>query len=169
MDIDYGCYPGYKLVGNRTRTCLPNSVWSGREPTCKRITCPCPSSLVNGYTSGCSGNGTEVRYYCNSGYRVVGEYLALCNGDGQWSHRTPICVKESSQPSEFSETRLLQNRIVLGIGMGLGIPAIMVAVAFLSVILLAFVYSCRKGKHHHLQEAPTTERRTLSSPSESVL
>ena len=30
----YSCDPGYNLVGNSTRMCQADGVWSGNEPTC---------------------------------------------------------------------------------------------------------------------------------------
>jgi len=33
----YSCYTGYELKGNSTRTCQATGVWSGSEPTCKRM------------------------------------------------------------------------------------------------------------------------------------
>lgn len=31
----YICDPGYELVGEETRVCLPNGSWSGEEPACE--------------------------------------------------------------------------------------------------------------------------------------
>ena len=33
----YSCNTGYNLVGNITRTCQPNGVWSKKSPTCQRM------------------------------------------------------------------------------------------------------------------------------------
>ena len=30
----YTCIPGYKLIGETTRTCQSDKIWSGQEPTC---------------------------------------------------------------------------------------------------------------------------------------
>jgi len=33
----YSCDLGYNLVGDSTRTCQANGMWSGNEPICKRM------------------------------------------------------------------------------------------------------------------------------------
>ena len=33
----YSCDLGYNLVGDSTRTCQANGVWSGNEPACERM------------------------------------------------------------------------------------------------------------------------------------
>ena len=33
----YSCNTGYNLMGNSTRTCQANGVWSGSEPTCRYV------------------------------------------------------------------------------------------------------------------------------------
>lgn len=33
--LEYFCKPGYRLVGNRFRTCMENQTWSGRTPSCQ--------------------------------------------------------------------------------------------------------------------------------------
>ena len=33
----YNCNTGYNLVGDSTRTCQADGMWSGSEPTCQRM------------------------------------------------------------------------------------------------------------------------------------
>ena len=33
----YNCSEGFNLEGNGTRTCQPDGMWSGNEPTCEGI------------------------------------------------------------------------------------------------------------------------------------
>ena len=37
VTVTYTCVPGFELVGNPVRTCLPGSnTWTGDEPHCQR-------------------------------------------------------------------------------------------------------------------------------------
>ena len=56
------------------------------------ITCPTASSPANGEVTA-TGNtyGSSARYTCNSGYRLVGEAIAVCQLNGRWSSSAPTC------------------------------------------------------------------------------
>ena len=36
-EATYNCSEGFNLEGNVTRTCQPDGMWSGNEPTCEGI------------------------------------------------------------------------------------------------------------------------------------
>ena len=33
-NVSYSCLVGYRFVGNRSRSCLENGIWTGSEPHC---------------------------------------------------------------------------------------------------------------------------------------
>ena len=89
----YTCNSGYTLVGLETRTCQNNGEWSGSAPTCTRVTCPNLSNPTNGQVTFSSGVsvGSTATYTCTSGYVIIGVSTRVCQGDGSWSGRAPIC------------------------------------------------------------------------------
>ena len=60
-------------------------------------TCPCPPSPSNGYTTSCSSTdpvGSNVYYYCNSGYLLTsGDSPRRCLLGGNWTGSEPVCEK----------------------------------------------------------------------------
>ena len=89
----YTCNSGYELVGQSTRTCQNNGEWSGDAPTCTQIVCPNLSNPPNGRVSLSTGVfiGSRATYTCDSGYSLVGVSTRVCQNDGTWSGRAPIC------------------------------------------------------------------------------
>ena len=62
--------------------------------------CPCPPSPVNGYIASCVGSalvGAYIHYYCDSGYRRVGDFIRLCQAGATWTGSTPTCVKSKQR------------------------------------------------------------------------
>ena len=89
----YICNSGYNLVGQSTRTCQNNGQWSGSAPTCTQIVCRDLSNPANGRVSLSIGVliGSRATYTCNSGYSLVGDSTRVCQDDGSWTGRVPIC------------------------------------------------------------------------------
>ena len=90
--IRYACSDGYVLVGSSTMSCSQEGEWIGTIPTCKKVTCRTPDSIVNGHVD---VEGTEyghtVVYRCDPGYKLDGALLRFCSADGSWSGRQPEC------------------------------------------------------------------------------
>ncbi len=104
---------GYALVGDITRTCGSDGLWSGIEPTCDSafsslvhcvhccllivfpavVTCPALADPTNG-TVGVPNNtyGSNATYTCNTGYN--GDTTRTCGDDGLWSGSDPTCDRE---------------------------------------------------------------------------
>ena len=38
--------------------------------------------------------GAQARYYCNSGYTLVGSQSRTCHSDGNWQPQIPICRRK---------------------------------------------------------------------------
>ncbi|GFQ98557.1 CUB and sushi domain-containing protein 3 [Trichonephila clavata] len=91
------CQPGYTLTGTGTLICQTNGQWSGSIPTCSVRSCPALQPPASGGNSGsCSPGvvGQSCAFYCNSGFRLVGQANLVCGSNGQWSGNPPQCAAE---------------------------------------------------------------------------
>ncbi|GFU85370.1 e-selectin [Trichonephila clavipes] len=89
------CQPGYTLTGTGTLICQTNGQWSGSIPTCSVRSCPALQPPASGGHSGsCSPGvvGQSCAFYCNSGFRLVGQANLVCGSNGQWSGNPPQCA-----------------------------------------------------------------------------
>lgn len=93
----YFCNGGYTLIGDDTRTCTEDGVWSGVEPICERdvVDCGPPPTVANGVAiAPVTTVGETAVYRCNSGYQELGGHRAVCLPDGTWLGDPPICALE---------------------------------------------------------------------------
>lgn len=95
--VTYHCYFGHKLIGSSVSYCLRFHRWNSSVPTCQLISCGLPSPIVNGYSIGNEYSyGSEVQFICYPGYMIKKKSsmvppVIVCNEDGEWSGKTPIC------------------------------------------------------------------------------
>nr|XP_042895666.1 sushi, von Willebrand factor type A, EGF and pentraxin domain-containing protein 1 isoform X2 [Parasteatoda tepidariorum] len=86
------CYEGYDLIGDGSRSCLPDGTWSGADPLCKPVECKSPPDLQNGHTIVKSILlGGKVEYSCGTGYKLRGARKRTCKANRSWSDREPHC------------------------------------------------------------------------------
>uniref|UniRef100_A0A4W3I336 Sushi, von Willebrand factor type A, EGF and pentraxin domain containing 1 n=1 Tax=Callorhinchus milii TaxID=7868 RepID=A0A4W3I336_CALMI len=93
--VAYTCNTGFYVKDNKKRTCKANGDWSGLLPSCLPVTCGIPPAIRNGNVQ--IKNGTifesEIRYYCNHSFRLVGISVRVCQANRQWSIESPpFCV-----------------------------------------------------------------------------
>ncbi|XP_043572153.1 sushi, von Willebrand factor type A, EGF and pentraxin domain-containing protein 1 isoform X1 [Chiloscyllium plagiosum] len=93
--VAYTCNTGFYVKGNKKRMCQASGEWSGQLPSCQRVSCGDPPHIANGNVE--IKNGTlfqsEVRYYCDHGYRLVGNPIRTCQGNRHWySESSPSCA-----------------------------------------------------------------------------
>ena len=50
--------------------------------------------------------GSTVRFYCNSGYKLIGEAVRKCQKNGLWSGQQPIC--DNGSRSTFIQIMLIK-------------------------------------------------------------
>ncbi|XP_059788906.1 complement receptor type 1 [Balaenoptera ricei] len=93
--VKYKCRLGY--YGRVfSITCLQNSVWSSPENNCRRKSCGSLPELINGKMDINKDTqfGSTVNYFCNEGYRLIGQSSAACIISGNsviWDNDPPIC------------------------------------------------------------------------------
>ncbi|XP_065183373.1 sushi, von Willebrand factor type A, EGF and pentraxin domain-containing protein 1-like isoform X1 [Sycon ciliatum] len=91
------CDPGYGNQGSAIRYCLENHQWSGKPGQCVRDhpkTCGDPGYPENGQLA--HGRdfgrvGSQVSYYCRTGFSLRGRRVLTCQRDGRWDHPRPNC------------------------------------------------------------------------------
>ncbi|XP_055950757.1 P-selectin-like isoform X2 [Argiope bruennichi] len=91
------CQAGYTLTGTSTLVCQTNGQWSGNIPTCSIRSCPGLQPPNSGGNSGSCNPGVvgqSCNFYCNTGYRLVGQSNLVCGSNGQWSGSPPQCANE---------------------------------------------------------------------------
>uniref|UniRef100_A0A8D1E2W9 Sushi domain-containing protein n=1 Tax=Sus scrofa TaxID=9823 RepID=A0A8D1E2W9_PIG len=93
--LKYKCRPGY-YSRIFSITCQKNSFWSIPEGNCKRKTCGTLAELVNGKMEIDKDMqfGSTVHYFCNVGYRLIGQSSATCVISGNsviWDNDPPTC------------------------------------------------------------------------------
>ncbi|XP_028394556.1 sushi, von Willebrand factor type A, EGF and pentraxin domain-containing protein 1-like [Dendronephthya gigantea] len=92
--VQYTCDDCFKISGVDYRRCLADGTWSDELPSCRRVTCPPPSSLPHGKRRLSSRPiycGSYVDYECAIGYNLKGSSKRTCLSDGNWSDRAPLC------------------------------------------------------------------------------
>uniref|UniRef100_A0AAR2IVV0 CUB and Sushi multiple domains 3a n=1 Tax=Pygocentrus nattereri TaxID=42514 RepID=A0AAR2IVV0_PYGNA len=91
--VRFTCATGHTLYGSAERICFPNGTWSGRQPTCKPVTCPPPPSVAHGEVEGSVFQwGSSVGYRCLTGYELSFPAVLTCVANGSWSGEVPLCM-----------------------------------------------------------------------------
>nr|KAG5709237.1 hypothetical protein BaRGS_017989 [Batillaria attramentaria] len=87
----YKCKRGYKVTGDKYRTCRDNGTWSGQEAVCKAKTCHLLEPPANGYVlpkvcrTGPVPFRKRCKFRCRKGYRLRGKSGAKCLANQRWS------------------------------------------------------------------------------------
>ncbi|KRZ13935.1 Locomotion-related protein Hikaru genki [Trichinella zimbabwensis] len=90
--ISYRCIDGFRLHGSPVQHCLIDGTWSNAKPTCKPVQCPKPKAPFNGHVQGISLDfQSKIAYFCDEGYRLVGQKQRICQSDRTWSGSDPYC------------------------------------------------------------------------------
>ncbi|TNM90535.1 hypothetical protein fugu_002824, partial [Takifugu bimaculatus] len=91
--VSYSCFHGYQLSTPAVLTCEGNGTWTGEVPRCLPVLCGDPGSPGGGYREGnIFSYRSEVRFYCQMPYLLVGSTSRVCQADGRWSGQRPACI-----------------------------------------------------------------------------
>ncbi|XP_072887007.1 C4b-binding protein alpha chain-like isoform X3 [Hemitrygon akajei] len=89
--VSYVCNPGYTFPPYSRKSIICNEgVWEPLQATCTPKSCGSPGEIMNGYYQGDNTFGSNVTFYCNEGYKLVGRNSRLCQTDG-WGGQVPTC------------------------------------------------------------------------------
>lgn len=99
--IEYQCFSGFLLKGEKNRTCLADGHWSGTMPECLQITCKPPHAIPNGEIKGTEYTvGSNIIYKCIQGHKLEGASKLTCQKDGTWDAKAPRCAPIDCGPPE---------------------------------------------------------------------
>ncbi|CAJ0944553.1 unnamed protein product, partial [Mesorhabditis belari] len=91
--IEYDCSAGYELIGEKSRTCGRDGVWSGEAAICEPYDCGMPTNISHGdvSTNKTTVNGT-AKYIClTEEFRLIGHDTVFCTERGVWEPAAPVC------------------------------------------------------------------------------
>eukprot|EP00795_Rhopilema_esculentum_P010946 gene10946-19781_t len=95
--ISYYCDECFYLDGPKDRKCLSNETWSEELPVCRPIDCGhvvkdwvFENGDVHGQDSYC---GSYILFNCKEGFELQGDHKIVCQTDGKWSGKVPVCVE----------------------------------------------------------------------------
>ncbi|XP_069622657.1 sushi, von Willebrand factor type A, EGF and pentraxin domain-containing protein 1 [Ranitomeya imitator] len=99
--IEYQCFEGFLLSGDKSRTCLGDGHWSGIMPECLQMICKTPLPVVNGEIEGSEYTvGSHIIYKCSQGHKLEGPSKLTCQKDGTWDGKAPLCALIDCGPPE---------------------------------------------------------------------
>nr|XP_057944796.1 CUB and sushi domain-containing protein 1-like isoform X2 [Doryrhamphus excisus] len=91
--VSYTCFHGYQLSLPTVLTCEGNGTWTGDVPQCLPALCGDPGFPGGGFREGSIFTyRSEVRFYCQTPYLLVGSASRECQADGMWSGQQPACI-----------------------------------------------------------------------------
>lgn len=90
----FQCDRGYTLLGDATRTCLTDGIWSGSNPICNIVFCPGNFEIQHGNISGTANHfNASLRFACVPGYQLIGDEIITCLANATWSGSNPRCER----------------------------------------------------------------------------
>lgn len=95
FSVRYKCNVGYILIGDKTRICSKDKVWSGSAPSCEIVQCDKPSKVIsNGRMIGDDFYyQSTVSYLCDPGYYIDdARNNRTCQASGVWDNPIPVCI-----------------------------------------------------------------------------
>ncbi|XP_032826473.2 sushi, von Willebrand factor type A, EGF and pentraxin domain-containing protein 1-like [Petromyzon marinus] len=107
--VEYVCFSGYELRGDRRRRCLSNGSWSADSPRCEPLLCGPPPEPENGEAEASDRTyGSVVAFRCRGGFEMTGPGRAVCEADGSWSSEAPTTCRRRScgSPPELARAAL---------------------------------------------------------------
>ncbi|XP_056610750.1 sushi, von Willebrand factor type A, EGF and pentraxin domain-containing protein 1 isoform X1 [Triplophysa dalaica] len=98
--VSYTCLSGLSLVESHNITCQANGTWSLPTQACEVPGgCQKVKYFLNGKVQEHNlTSGRAIEFHCDKGYKLQGESLVMCMGNGSWSSPVPRCIPKSCSP-----------------------------------------------------------------------
>lgn len=113
-EVIYSCYKGFRMLDpTSARLICSDGEWEGPTPTCEANQfCKPPGRPLNGKWTVLGKEedeeylpsnfveftaSTEIKFSCDSGYKLVGPKIIKCMSSQEWSRGPPICIQESDR------------------------------------------------------------------------
>ncbi|XP_036058234.1 complement decay-accelerating factor isoform X2 [Onychomys torridus] len=115
--VEYECRPGFRRLPllSGISTCLESLEWSKLAEICKKKSCSNPGEIKNGHINIITNIlfGSEIRFSCDTGYRLVGSTSSFCSLSGntvEWSDPFPVCTEIfCSDPPEIKNGHIQEE------------------------------------------------------------
>ncbi|XP_068082212.1 uncharacterized protein [Anabrus simplex] len=101
--VKYRCLQGYVVLGNASRVCTKNGVWSANIPNCIPITCGYPKTFPNADIELLNHStlwNTVAIYSCKAGYSLssgVIQVSTTCQSSGSWEKVNITCILDGDR------------------------------------------------------------------------
>ncbi|XP_043932400.1 complement receptor type 1-like [Protopterus annectens] len=96
--VFYSCNTGYQKHGGSDSIVCRTSVWEKPSLVCRRKNCGPLTNIANGYYEVIDTLfQSKATYYCNRGFRLVGNNQLTCTATG-WKPKVPYCERTDCGP-----------------------------------------------------------------------
>ncbi|KAL4228764.1 hypothetical protein ACF0H5_011806 [Mactra antiquata] len=126
--VIYECNPGY-IINDTSNTflvsiCLHGGVWSEETPKCDYVDCGSLYNPSNGEVTTNNGTGlySVATYICFPWYEMLGDDNRMCQANGQWSGREPLC--KPVLPPRNMDCGFRNEDILIGLGISSNTTAV---------------------------------------------
>ncbi|XP_069616208.1 sushi, von Willebrand factor type A, EGF and pentraxin domain-containing protein 1-like isoform X1 [Ranitomeya imitator] len=109
--VVYSCISGFipSFLAPLSSTCQSDFKWSKIIESCIRVSCGSPGKVENGDVEMIDDKfQSKAFFFCNSGYKLVGNPYRECLEEGIWSGSIPTCQRSCPDPPVPKSAQIIQ-------------------------------------------------------------